>query len=197
MTVPSLSRMVTLFLENVAVQSCAHSGAIAVRDVDKSASRKTWASIRGPAGAIANFVDAMDWMTEPLGSATCNPLEARIGRFGGTSLIRMSVSVAPVSASVVIFCCCTRVLIGCYDTIGFGFGGVGAIFLVIEQSLLVETLIDELQGNALVPKSPTYQTWPPATSLGERELIIAGVNLEELAAIYLHSLPLWPMVPWW
>ena len=80
MTVPSLSRMVTLFLENVAVQSCAHSGAIAVRDVDKSASRKTWASIRGPAGAIANFVDAMDWMTEPLGSATCNPLEARIAR---------------------------------------------------------------------------------------------------------------------
>ena len=88
-------------------------------------------------------------------------------------------------------------LIGCCDTIGFGFGGVGAIFLVIEQSLLVETLIDELQGNLLVPKSPTYQTWPPATSLGERELIIAGVNLEELAAIYLHSLPLWPMVPWW
>ena len=108
---PSLSRMVTLCFENVAVQSCAQSGAIAVRDVDKSASRKTWASIRGPAGAIANFVDAMDCMTEPLGSATCNPLEARIGRLGGTSLIRMSVSVAPVSASVVMCGGFTRVLI--------------------------------------------------------------------------------------
>lgn len=92
--------MLTLFFENVAVQSWLQSGAIAVREWERSASLKTWASMVGPAAAMRNRVDATDLIWAPLGNSTTSCLEASNGRLAGMSDALINVSVAPVSASV-------------------------------------------------------------------------------------------------
>ena len=134
-TLPMLSRILTLCLENVAVQSWAQSGAIAVRELERSVSRKMWASIRGPAGDNANCVDAMDWIVEPFGSATCMPFEARMGKFFGMSLRRRIVSVAPVSARVMISVAAGQLLVRCCKSVGIEriVLGVEGMFVVIEK----------------------------------------------------------------
>ena len=96
--------MLMLVLEKVAVQSWLQREAIAVREWERSASLKTWASMVGPAAAMRNRVDATDLIWAPLGNSTTSCLEASKGRLAGMSDALINVSVAPVSASVWIVC---------------------------------------------------------------------------------------------
>jgi hypothetical protein len=92
--------MMTSCRVNDAVQPWLHSGAMAVRESDRSTSRNTWPSMSVNVLGIANATEPIDCMCWPLGNVTVNCGVALMRMSAGRSDSRISVSVAPESARV-------------------------------------------------------------------------------------------------
>lgn len=177
-----------LVLEKVAVQSWLHSGAIAVSECERSASRKMWPSIMGPDAARRKLVDAIDWITAPLGKDTTRSLEGSNGRSAGMSEARSSVSVAPVSARVGmvgqdLFSRVTERDSVCLRDVGEG----------VEIKLDEKTLLEILRESKMISMSPTHHWWPPGMWPGLGELSMAGLNVFVSANMCLQFTPACPM----
>ena len=173
-SLPWLSWILTLFLEKVAVQSWLQSGAIAVRECERSASRKMCPSMVGPDAARRKCVDAIDWMTAPFGNATTRSLDGSNGRSAGMSETRINVSVAPVSARV-------GMVFGLHD-VGDG----------VEIKFDERTLLEMLCAFEITSMSPTHHGCPPGTWPGLGEFSMAGLKVTASASMCLQFAPLWP-----